>query len=54
MTGNPSALRRLRTACERVKHTLSSTNQTSTEIDTLFEGVNFYTSLTCARFEELC
>merc|ERR1711968_134582 len=53
-TGNARALRRLRTACERAKRTLSSTAQTSIEIDSLFEGVDFYTSITRARFEELC
>ncbi|KAI6809037.1 Heat shock 70 kDa protein, partial [Hortaea werneckii] len=48
------ALRRLRTACERAKRTLSSSAQTSIEIDSLFEGIDFYTSITRARFEELC
>jgi heat shock protein 1/8 len=48
------AVCRLRTACERAKRTLSSTVQTSIEIDSLCEGVNFYTSITRARFEELC
>merc|ERR1719215_993128 len=51
---NARALRRLRTACERAKRTLSSAAQTSIEIDSLFEGVDFYTSITRARFEELC
>merc|ERR1711968_3901 len=50
---NQRALRRLRTACERAKRTLSSTAQTSIEIDSLFEGIDFYTSITRARFEEL-
>merc|ERR1711959_385183 len=50
---NPRALRRLRTQCERAKRTLSSTAQTSIEIDSLFEGIDFYTSITRARFEEL-
>lgn len=54
LSGNPRALRRLRTACERAKRTLSSSAQTSIEIDSLFEGVDFYTSITRARFEELC
>ena len=53
ITGNPRALRRLRTACERAKRTLSSTAQTSIEIDSLFEGIDFYSSITRARFEEL-
>jgi len=53
ISGNPRALRRLRTSCERAKRTLSSTAQTSIEIDSLFEGIDFYTSITRARFEEL-
>ncbi|KAJ7046709.1 heat shock cognate 70 [Mycena alexandri] len=54
LSSNLRALRRLRTACERAKRTLSSAAQTSIEIDSLFEGIDFYTSLTRARFEELC
>nr|XP_061796918.1 heat shock cognate 71 kDa protein-like isoform X4 [Nerophis lumbriciformis] len=50
---NKRAVRRLRTACERAKRTLSSSSQASIEIDSLFEGVDFYTSITRARFEEL-
>jgi uncharacterized caspase-like protein len=53
ITGNPRALRRLRTACERAKLSLSSTAQTSIELDSLFEGIDFYSSITRARFEEL-
>jgi len=54
LSSNPRALRRLRTACERAKRTLSSSSQASIEIDSLFEGIDFYTSITRARFEELC
>ena len=54
MSSNNRALRRLRTACERAKRTLSSSAQTSIEIDSLYEGIDFYTSITRARFEELC
>jgi heat shock 70kDa protein 1/2/6/8 len=50
---NPRALRRLRTASEKAKRTLSSTAQTSVEIDSLYDGIDFYTSITRARFEEL-
>jgi heat shock protein 1/8 len=50
---NPRALRRLRTACERAKRTLSSSTQASIEIDSLFEGIDYYTTITRARFEEL-
>lgn len=54
MSGNQRAVRRLRTACERAKRSLSSAAQTSLEIDSLFEGIDFYTTITRARFEELC
>ncbi|KAG8754948.1 70-kilodalton heat shock protein [Ceratobasidium sp. 423] len=54
LSSNPRALCRLRTACERAKRTLSSAAQTSIEIDSLFEGIDFHTSLTRTRFEELC
>jgi len=53
ISGSPRALRRLRTACERAKRTLSAQAQASIEIDSLFEGIDFYTSITRARFEEL-
>lgn len=53
LSTNKRALRRLRTACERAKRTLSSSTQASIEIDSLFEGTDFYTSITRARFEEL-
>lgn len=54
MSSNPRAVRRLRTACERAKRTLSASTQASVEIDSLFEGIDFYTNITRARFEELC
>uniref|UniRef100_A0A0K0FK95 Heat shock 70 kDa protein 1A/1B (inferred by orthology to a human protein) n=1 Tax=Strongyloides venezuelensis TaxID=75913 RepID=A0A0K0FK95_STRVS len=54
LSSNPRALRRLRTACERAKRTLSSSTQASIEIDSLFDGIDFYTNITRARFEELC
>mmetsp|Transcript_20469 Transcript_20469/g.78478 ORF Transcript_20469/g.78478 Transcript_20469/m.78478 type:complete len:664 (+) Transcript_20469:69-2060(+) len=54
ITGNPRALRRLRTACERAKRTLSNSTQASIEIDALYEGVDFYTSIVRAMFENLC
>ena len=54
LSTNARALRRLRTACERAKRTLSASAQTTIEIDSLFEGIDFYTSITRARFEELC
>jgi len=54
MSGNERAKRRLRTACERAKRTLSSSTQAFIEIDGLFEGIDFTSSITRARFEDLC
>jgi len=54
ITSNKRALRRLRTSCERAKRTLSSSTQASIEIDSLYEGIDYYSSITRARFEELC
>ena len=54
ISGNARSMRRLRTACERAKRTLSTTTQSGIEIDSLFEGIDFFSSLTRARFEELC
>ncbi len=53
ITDNARALRRLRTACERAKRVLSSSAQANIEIDSLYEGIDFYTNITRARFEEL-
>ena len=54
VTTNMRSLRRLRTACERAKRTLSSSAEANIEIDSLFEGIDFYSKITRARFEELC
>jgi L1 cell adhesion molecule like protein len=54
ISNQPRSLRRLRTACERAKRTLSSSNTANIEVDQLYDGIDFYTSITRARFEELC
>ena len=53
LKSNLRAVRRLRTSCERAKRTLSNATQASIEIDALHEGVDFYTNITRAKFEEL-
>ena len=53
MSVSPWALRRLRTACERAKRTLSEQTEATIAVDYLFEGIDFYTSFTRKRFEEL-
>merc|ERR1711956_126325 len=54
MSENNRSLRRLRTACERAKRTLSSSTQAHIEIDSLFDGIDFNATITRARFEDLC
>lgn len=54
ITSNKRALRRLKTACENLKKTLSSATQATLEIDSFFEGIDYSSSMTRARFEELC
>ncbi|GAA5811933.1 Heat shock protein sks2 [Mucor flavus] len=53
ITGDARALRRLRSASERAKRTLSSLTQTTVEVDSLFEGVDFQSNITRAKFEEI-
>ena len=53
ISNDARALRRLRTAAERAKRTLSSVTQTTVEVDSLFEGEDFESSITRARFEDL-
>jgi len=53
ISSNKRAIRRLRTACEKAKRTLSSSTQASIEIDSLIDGIDFFTSISRARFEEL-
>ena len=54
LSTNKRALRRLKTACERAKRNLSSSATATIELESLFEGVDFYSSITRARFEDLC
>ncbi|XP_058741081.1 heat shock cognate 70 kDa protein-like [Vicia villosa] len=51
--GNPKALRRLRTACERAKRTLSFASVTTIEVENLFQGIDFSSSINRAKFEEI-
>ena len=54
LTNNKRASRRLRTACEKAKRTLSSSSTASIEIDSLFDGIDFFSSISRAKFESLC
>ena len=53
LRGDPRAMQRLKTACERAKCNLSSSTQTTVEVDGLFEGIDFSAIINRARFEEL-
>ena len=53
ITDSQRALRRLITACERAKRTLSASSQAQIEIDSLYEGLDYNTAITRAKFEDL-
>lgn len=54
LSDNKKSVRRLKTACERAKRTLSSSQTASIELDSLFEGIDFFTNISRAKFESLC
>jgi heat shock protein 1/8 len=51
---SPKAIRRLRTAAERAKRTLSTASSSTIEIDALVDGVDFNIVLTRAKFDDIC
>ncbi|XP_056693799.1 heat shock 70 kDa protein 18-like [Spinacia oleracea] len=53
ISANRRALGRLLAACEKAKRLLSSTTETAIEIDCLFEGIDFCSSISRARFEKM-
>ena len=53
LSNNSRAVKRLKVACERLKRTLSSATQGNIELESLFEGIDFNSSMTRARFEEI-
>ena len=54
LSGSTRAIRRLRTACERAKRTLSSVTSTTIEVDSMMDGIDFSAKISRAKFEELC
>ena len=50
---NAKALRRLRTACEKAKRILSCAIETNIEVDSLYNGIDFFSTITRAKFAEL-
>merc|ERR1712244_41729 len=53
-TNSKRSMRRLRTQCERAKRTLSAAARANIEVDSLYDGIDFASSITRARFEDLC
>ena len=53
ISSNAKSMRRLKTACESAKRTLSSSTVDNLEIDSLYEGIDFKATLTRAKFEQL-
>merc|ERR1712176_1467693 len=54
ITRNARSMRRLRTQCEAAKRTLSSSVTATIEVDSLFEGIDFFQKVSRAKFENLC
>lgn len=54
LTENKRSLKRLRISCEKAKRTLSSSVSASIEIDSIYEGIDFYTTISRAKLESLC
>ena len=50
---NPKALKRLNIAAEKAKKNLSTASTVPIEIDSLFDGVDYTTTLSRAKFEQL-
>ena len=54
ITDNKKSLRRLKTACERAKRTLSTSSSASIELESLYDGIDMFTNISRAKFESLC
>jgi len=54
ISSNKRSIRRLRTACEAAKRSLSSSSVANIELDSLFDGIDYITTITRAKFENLC
>jgi L1 cell adhesion molecule like protein len=54
ISSNKRSMRRLRTACEAAKRSLSSSSVANIELDSLFDGIDYITTITRAKFENLC
>lgn len=54
ISNNKRAIARLKAAAEKAKRILSSSTEANIDIDALYDGIDFYTKISRARFEELC
>jgi len=48
------SMRRLRTACESAKRSLSGAARVTIEVDTLFEGIDYHVVVSRPKFEKMC
>lgn len=53
LSGSPKAMAKLKKECERVKRSLSSATQAHVEIDSLMDGIDYNTTITRAKFEQI-
>lgn len=53
LSGSPKAMAKLKKECERVKRSLSSATQAHVEIDSLIDGIDYNTTITRAKFEQI-
>lgn len=54
ITKSQKSVRKLRNSCERAKRTLSTCLQSTIEVESLYEGIDYNMVLTRTKFEELC
>lgn len=54
LTTSAKSIRRLRAACEKAKITLSTSMHANVDIDSLFNGIDFHSTISRARFEIIC
>lgn len=53
LTENPKAIKKLKQKCTEAKHILSQSLKATVEIDSLFDGIDFESTITRAKFDEL-
>ena len=49
ITDNKKSFREIKTACERVKRTLSTSSSASIELESLYDGIDMFTNISRAK-----